>query len=226
MTKKISGNDSDSTERLPTEEIASRLELLAGSLDAYGPITTRSRCYDAVAELRRLAEANERLTTERNVAQAQLHNAQCEAAKLDPLAALRQQNEFLVKEHQEAVVRALRYHEEAEKLRQSQPFCWIPLSERKPTKEDGDKNGSVLWAGPIRDSGAFKYDSTWFDDEYRPTHWSRIPALPVPKVKAQEELDEEAFNKVMTGYSNPSEINRAYWLAALKHARQGKETQP
>lgn len=56
---------------------------------------------------------------------------------------------------------------------------WIALSERRPTEEDGDEDGDVLW----RDSYSGRVTMSKFDQcpDKDCIHWMSIPPLPAPQ---------------------------------------------
>jgi hypothetical protein len=73
-----------------------------------------------------------------------------------------------------------------------EPQGWISVKERMPTKEDGNKQGNVLWRMSFKDGDRRLRQGLW-DTEIDPclTHWVAIPDEP----EDESNPDEEAFEK-------------------------------
>jgi hypothetical protein len=99
---------------------------------------------------------------------------------------------------------------------------WVALSERKPTKEDGDRVGHVLFAGGNWTVTAARFDGY---GSVR-THWMRIPTPPPPSAEErQRQEDEEALSVEWSRHAVGGDSGRFAnfcngFRAALAHARK------
>ena len=84
------------------------------------------------------------------------------------------------------------------------PDRWIPLTERRPTAEDHDEHGHVLFLFDDRTIGCFNTASNLVGH----THWRRTN-LPQPTA---EEIEEK---EIQTAWDNDHDLDsfKAGWLA-------------
>lgn len=61
---------------------------------------------------------------------------------------------------------------------------WIPVSERLPEKEDGDKYGTVLWCILYKEQHQLICDGhyQWKSKDGSQTHWMPLPEAPEQEV--------------------------------------------
>lgn len=69
-----------------------------------------------------------------------------------------------------------------------EPQGWISVKERMPTKEDGNKQGMVLWIDSELSVGVGSWD---IHERGWQSHWTAIPDDPEPERDADEEAWKE-----------------------------------
>ena len=88
------------------------------------------------------------------------------------------------------------------------PDRWIPLSERRPTKEDADECDCVSAFSDRREVWHIKWDKL---HNYKITHWKRTN-LPPPKEPTSEEIEAK---EIEAAWDKDHDLDsfKAGWLA-------------
>lgn len=142
----------------------------------------------------------------------------CAIAAIETLQA---ENERLTKE--------LKIQDEANDLLtaelaqlRAQPQGWVKLSERKPTREDGDRGGNVLFANAYK-ANCYTVPEIWsWGCSDSMTHWQRLPSPPPAEPTAAEVQALEDDNVMRLALMAGDTVREAFYRG-VAHARAAKE---
>lgn len=95
---------------------------------------------------------------------------------------------------------------------------WVPVAERRPTREDADAEGYIEGF-----NGKTRFWMPWNGDFTQVSHWraANLPKMPRPSKEESERREfEAAWDKLPDSIGTPKEFAFKIWQAA----RAGKET--